>query len=74
MNDAKGKTQIDNFVLHPLLIRALWLCFFPGLIFNLIFLFTLFGWDPPGDPASFSPAVIALKIRQIPGSIPLGGE
>jgi hypothetical protein len=74
MNDAKGRTQVDNFVLPSALIWVLWVCFLPGLIFNLIFLFTLVGWIPPGDPANFSPAVIALKIRQIPSNLPLGGE
>jgi hypothetical protein len=67
MADAKGKTQVDNFVLPPAFIWVLWACFVPGLFYNLFFFFTLFGWNPPGNPANFSPVVQAQLIRSIPG-------
>jgi hypothetical protein len=67
MADAKGKTQVDNFVLPPAFIWVLWACFVPGFFLQPIFLFHIVWLEPPpSNPANFSPVVQAQFIRSAP--------
>ena len=65
MSDRRGetKTNIDNLFFPSWIF---WLCFWPGLFGNMLFLFTLFGWQPPVADVYFSPTAQAKLIRYIP--------
>ena len=60
---ADSKTNIDNLFFPSWIF---WACFWPGLIGNMLFLFTLCGWQPPTQDVYFSPTTQAKLIRSLP--------
>lgn len=58
-----NKTNIDNLFFPSWIV---WGCFWPGVFCNVLFLITLFGWQPPVADVYFSPVNLARQVRLAP--------